>query len=168
MLTDDADVKIGDFGVAQLPTEESTYVMGIMGSPRYMSPEQLRDEQLSGRTDLYSLGVVMFELLTGRPPFPAESFAQLVKDIVSEEPPSLATVRPDLPENVVDIVERALMKDPGDRYQTGSNFASSLVAAFPSLAGSSAEQSDADKLSMARKVPLFNDFSGTTTPSVSS
>ncbi|MCK5362955.1 MAG: protein kinase [Gammaproteobacteria bacterium] len=159
MLTDDADVKIGDFGVAQLPTEESTYVMGIMGSPRYMSPEQLRDEQLSGRTDLYSLGVVMFELLTGQPPFQAGSFAQLVKDIVNEEPPSLATVRPELPENVIGIVERALMKDPGERYQTGSEFASDLVAAFPSLAGSSAEKPDADKLSMARKIPLFNDFS---------
>ena len=159
MLTDEGHVKIGDFGVAQLPTDDSTHVLGIMGSPRYMSPEQLLDAELSGRTDLYSLGVVMFELLAGQPPFSAGSFAQLLKDIVNEQPASLAAVRPDLPEHMVDIVERALAKDPDGRYQTGSDFASDLVTAFPSLAGSSAEQPDADKLSMARKIPLFNDFS---------
>ena len=159
MLTDDGSVKIGDFGVAQLPMDEATHVMGIMGSPLYMSPEQLHDEQLTGRTDLYSLGVVMFELLSGEQPFSAANFTQLVRKIVNEDPPSLATIRPDLPESVVDIVERALTKDPDDRYQTGSDFASDLVAAFPTLAGGPAEQPDADKLLMARKIPLFNDFS---------
>jgi serine/threonine protein kinase len=159
MLTDDGSVKIGDFGVAQLPMDESTHVMGIMGSPLYMSPEQLQDEALSGRTDLYSLGVVMFELLAGRPPFSAGNFAQLVRAIVNEEPPSLASIRSDLPEAVIEIVERALAKDPNDRHQTGSDFASDLVAAFPSLAGGLADQPDADKLTLARKIPLFNDFS---------
>ena len=159
MLTDTGDVKIGDFGVAQLPMDESTHVMGIMGSPLYMSPEQLQDEALSGRSDLYSLGVVMFELLAGRPPFSAGNFAQLVRTIVNDDPPSLAALRSDLPEAVVDIVERALSKDPDDRHQTGSDFASDLVAAFPSLAGGSADQPDGDKISLARKIPLFNDFS---------
>lgn len=159
MLTDDGSVKIGDFGVAQLPMNETTHVMGIMGSPLYMSPEQLQDEELSGRTDLYSLGVVMFELLAAQPPFSAGNFAQLVRAIVNQEPPSLATIRSDLPEAVIDIVERALTKNPDDRHQTGSDLASDLVAAFPSLAGGSGEQPDADKLSMARKIPLFNEFS---------
>ena len=159
MLTDDEDVKIGDFGVAQLPSNESTHVMGIMGSPLYMSPEQLQDEQLTGRTDLYSLGVVMFELLSGQQPFKAANFAQLVRKIVNEEPPSLAALRPDLPESVVGIVERALTKNPDHRYQSGSDFASDLVTAFPALAGGPAHQSDTDKLSMARKIALFNDFS---------
>jgi len=159
MLTDDETVKIGDFGVAQLPMDESTHVLGIMGSPLYMSPEQLRDEELSGRTDLYSLGVVMFELLAGRTPFPAANFAQLVRAITTENPPSLATIRTDLPDAVVGIVDRALTKSPDDRYQTGSDFASDLVAAFPTLAGGSSEQADANKLSMARKIALFNDFS---------
>ena len=159
MLTDDDDVKIGDFGVAQLPMNESTHVMGIMGSPLYMSPEQLHDEQLTGRTDLYSLGVVMFELLTGQQPFTAANFAQLVRKIINDEPPSLATLRPDVPETVVDIVKRAMTKNPDDRYQTGSDFASELVSAFPSLAGGPGKQSNSDKLSMARKIALFNDFS---------
>jgi serine/threonine protein kinase len=159
MLNDEDTVKIGDFGVAQLPMDESTHVMGIMGSPLYMSPEQLQDEKLSGQTDLYSLGVVMFELLAGRLPFVAGNFAQLVRAIVNEEPPSLATIRTDLPEAVVAIVERALAKDLNERYATGSDLASDLVAAFPTLAGGPADQPDSDKLSMARKIPLFNDFS---------
>lgn len=159
MLTDDGSVKIGDFGVAQPPSEESTYVMGIMGSPKYMSPEQLLDEPLTGRTDLYSLGAVMYELLAGQAPFNAGNFTQLLRKIVDEEPASLAASRPDLPASVVAIVERALAKKADDRFQSGSDFASHLVAAFPSLAGGSGEQPDTDKLSMARKVALFNDFS---------
>jgi serine/threonine protein kinase len=158
MLTDEGAVKIGDFGVAQLPMQDSTHVTGIMGSPMYMSPEQLQDKDLTGRTDLYSLGVVMYELLIGQAPFTATNFAELTRKIVGDEPPALATARPDLPEEVVDIVERALAKDPDDRYQSGSDFASDLVAAFPSLAGSTPEQPDSDKISMARKIPLFNDF----------
>jgi serine/threonine protein kinase len=159
MLDEDGAVKIGDFGVAQLPTEESTYVLGIMGSPLYMSPEQLQDLELSGRTDLYSLGAVMYELLTGQPPFSAGNFAQLVRMIVNEDPPPLDALRPDLPDDVVEIVGRALTKDPEGRYQSGSDFASDLIAAFPSLAGSTTDQSDDDKMPMARKIPIFNDFS---------
>ena len=158
MLTDAGSVKIGDFGVAQLPMEESTHVMGIMGSPMYMSPEQLQDKQLTGRTDQYSLGAVMYELLAGQPAFSAGNFSQLVRKIVNEDPPPLTTIRTDLPGDVVDIVERALAKDPGDRYQTGGDFASDLLAAFPSLATTATEQSDTQEFSMARKVPLFNDF----------
>lgn len=159
MLTEDGGVKIGDFGVAQMPMEESTHVMGIMGSPMYMSPEQLQDEQLTGRTDLYSLGAVMYELLSGQPPFTAGNFAQLVRKIVNDEPPSLTSIRSDLPNEVVAIVERALAKDPSQRYQSGSDLASALVTVFPSLAGGSGEKSEAGNLSMARKIPLFNDFS---------
>ena len=159
MLTEDGTVKIGDFGVAQLPMDEATHVMGIMGSPLYMSPEQLQDEQLTGRTDLYSLGVVMFELLAGEPPFSAGNFAQLVRKIVDEEPPSLVALRPDLPAEVVAIVARALEKDPDRRFQSGSDFASELVVAFPSLAGGGGDRSDDEKLSLARKIALFNDFS---------
>lgn len=159
MLTDEGSVKIGDFGVAQMPMEESTHVMGIMGSPMYMSPEQLQDEQLTGGTDLYSLGAVMYELLTGQPPFTARNFAQLVRKIVNDEPPSIAGIRSDIPEDVVEIVERALTKDPGRRYQSGSDFASALVSVFPSLAGGAGEQAQAGNLAMARKIPLFNEFS---------
>ncbi len=159
MLTEDGNIKIGDFGVAQPPSEESTYVMGIMGSPMYMSPEQLLDEPLTGRTDLYSLGAVMYEMLVGTPPFSAGNFTQLIRRIVDEDAPSLATVRPDLPADVVNIVERALAKKPADRFQSGSDFASHLVAAFPSLSGGTPAEPDAEKISMARKVALFNDFS---------
>lgn len=158
MLTDEFGIKIGDFGVAQLPMNESTHVMGIMGSPLYMSPEQLQDNELSGRTDLYSLGVVMYELLAGQTPFAATNFAQLIRKIVNEDPPPLAEIRPDLPVSVVDIVERALAKDPDARYQSGGDFASDLVAAFPSLAGHTPDRLDTDKLGMARKIALFNDF----------
>ena len=159
MLNEEGAVKIGDFGVAQLPTEESTYVLGIMGSPLYMSPEQLQDLELSGRTDLYSLGAVMYELLAGQPPFSAGNFSTLVRMIVGENPPPLDILRPDLPEDVVGIVGRAMVKNPENRYPSGSDFASDLITAFPSLAGGTADLSDDDKMPMARKIPIFNDFS---------
>lgn len=158
MLNDEFGVKIGDFGVAHLPMNEATHVMGIMGSPLYMSPEQLQDNELTGGTDLYSLGVVMYELLAGQTPFASGNFAQLMRKIVSEDPPPLAGIRPELPVDVIDIVERALAKDPSDRYQTGSDFASDLVSAFPSLAGGTSDRLETNKLSMARKIALFNDF----------
>jgi len=159
MLTSEGDVKIGDFGVAQIPMDESTQLIGIMGSPMYMSPEQLQDEQLTGRTDLYSLGVVMYELLTGQPPFKAKNFPQLIRTIINDEPPPLTSIRSDLPEDVVYIVERALAKDARDRYQSGSEFASDLATAFTSGTDGATDQRRTDKLSLARKIPLFNDFS---------
>jgi serine/threonine protein kinase len=158
MLTDEGSVKIGDFGVAQLNMQDSTHVLGIMGSPMYMSPEQLQEDELTGRTDLYSLGAVMYELLTGQAPFTAGNFAQLLQKIVHEEPPPLAALRPDLSEEVVGIVERALAKNADDRYPSGSDLASNLVAAFPALAGGVSEEFGTDKISLARKVSLFNDF----------
>jgi serine/threonine protein kinase len=159
MLNEEGAVKIGDFGVAQLPSEESTYVLGIMGSPLYMSPEQLQDMELSGRTDLYSLGVVMYELLAGQPPYSAGNFSTLVRMIVGEDPPPLEILRSDLPENVTEIVRRAMEKNPQDRYASGSDFASDLITAFPTLAGGTTDLSDDDKMPMARKIPIFNDFS---------
>lgn len=159
MLNEEGAVKIGDFGVAQMQMEEATHVLGIMGSPLYMSPEQLQDLPLSGSTDLYSLGTVMYELLAGRPPFGGGNLATLVRKIVNEEPPSLAELRPDVPEEVVTIVARAMTKDYRERYQTGSEMASELIAAFPALAGSGGEEPDAERVAMARKLPIFNEFS---------
>jgi serine/threonine protein kinase len=158
MLTADGDVKIGDFGVAHLPMGDDTHVMGIMGSPNYMSPEQIQDEELTSQTDLYSLGVVMYELLTGKLPFQAKTFPQLARKIINEPPPPLESLRPDLPEEVVYIVRRALAKSLSDRYQTGSELASDLMAAFPSLAARSEAVCDEENFRAARKLDLFNEF----------
>lgn len=77
MLTTNGDVKIGDFGIAQRSQAETTQVLGVLGSPRYMSPEQAREDDVNNQTDLYSLGVVAYELLTGQPPFTGQGFSRL-------------------------------------------------------------------------------------------
>ena len=159
MLTSEGDVKIGDFGIAHLPMDESTHVMGIMGSPMYMSPEQVQDERLTYHTDLYSLGVVMYELLVGFTPFRASNFPQLVNKITNEEPQSPRELRGELPEAVDSIVKRAMTKDRAHRYQSGSEMASDLIAAFPSLGKRSDEAIDENAFRETRKLSLFNDFS---------
>lgn len=81
MQTPDGEVKIGDFGIAHRTLADDTHVLGIVGTPRYMSPEQVQEEKITGQTDIYSLGVVMFELLTGRVPFPVANLSRLIHQI---------------------------------------------------------------------------------------
>jgi serine/threonine protein kinase len=159
MLGSDGEVKICDFGVAHLPSSDQTQVLGILGSPMYMSPEQLKEETTTCQSDLYSLGAVMFELLAGQPPFQADGFTELMQKIVNEPPPSLSTIRSDLPASMEKIVRRALAKDVGERYQSGGELASDLVAAFLSLADCSTGPGKDQKFDTARKLAIFNEFS---------
>jgi serine/threonine-protein kinase len=101
-----------------------------------MSPEQLRGKKLDGRTDLYSLGVLMFQLLTGRLPYKAESLTQLMYKITNEPTPDLFVLRPELAENgacIKEIVEKLLQKEADDRYQDGKKLARDLLACAKKL-----------------------------------
>ena len=159
LFTPDQDIKIGDFSIAQIQTEEDTAEPGdMLGSPRYMSPEQLREEQISSQTDLYSLGVVLYELLTGRPPFSADNFPALVNQVLNEEPPSLTDHRADISEALNAIAQKALSKDTAGRYQTGLEFATHLAGLFDHLEKPENDISEQQKFDAVRQLDFFKAF----------
>ena len=158
MLTRDNDVKIGDFEIAQNAFSDETQVMGVLGSPRYMSPEQLREEDLNNQTDLFSLGVVGYELLTGRVPFSAKGISRLIFKILNEDPPDMMELRPGLPPRLAEIIARALCKDLSKRYQTGQEMASELADVFSELEEPSRELSEDQKFKIVRDLRFFNEL----------
>jgi serine/threonine protein kinase len=158
ILSKDGEVKIGDFGIAQRTQTEKTQVMGAMGTPMYMSPEQARDDTLTNQTDIYSLGVVMYELLAGKTPFKPSSLAALVRKIVSEDPVPIKAVRPDLPEAVTKIVARAMEKEPNNRYKTGAEMAADIAKLMNDSDRPPSELTEAQKFEAARALKFFNDF----------
>lgn len=121
-------VKVTDFGVARLTDASKTRTGLVLGTPSFMSPEQLAGQKVDGRSDLYSLGVTLFQMLTGVLPFRAKSLADLMNQITHVEAPDIRQSRPELPENLAHLVALALQKRPQDRYQDGDQFASDLRA----------------------------------------
>jgi eukaryotic-like serine/threonine-protein kinase len=134
MVTTDGVVKIMDFGIAKMATSSKTQTNIVMGTPTYMSPEQIAGKKVNGRSDIFSLGVVMFELLTGRPPFLADNVSALLFAIAHTPHPSPKAVRPDLPPVLKDVLDRALQKDPVHRYRRAGDFATELRSCVESLA----------------------------------
>lgn len=133
-------LKITDFGIARLTDSRRTKTGMVLGTPSSMSPEQLRGKKLDGRTDLYSLGILMFQLLTGQLPYKGESLTQLMYKITKEPPPDLFALRPDLKENgecIRDILDKLLQKDADDRYQDGKKLARDLLNCAKKMAGKS-------------------------------
>lgn len=128
MVAADQSVKLMDFGIAQLPTGSQTIHGTVLGSPKYMAPEQIAGRAVDGRSDVFSLGVVLYELLTGQVPFNAESLSSIMYKIVHEEalPPSKMNGR--VPAAFDAIVARALAKDPQARFQRAADFAAALAA----------------------------------------
>ena len=126
MFTKDGIAKITDFGIARINTSTKTRTDAILGTPSYMSPEQIAGEKVDGRSDLFSLGVVMFELLTGERPFQGESVASLMFQIAHKPHQSPAQIRTDLPPCCAAIINRTLSKAVGERYQRGLELAEDL------------------------------------------
>ena len=160
LVTKDIDVKIGDFSIAHInkPDSTETQPVGMMGSPKYMSPEQLREESIGTQTDLFSLGLVMYEMLTGKHPFTAENFSRLVNRILNEEAPPLRDIRADIPEVLEAIVRRAIAKKLDDRYQMGLDLAADLSKAFESLEGPEKDISIEEKFNSVKKLEFFLGF----------
>ncbi|HEX7953283.1 MAG TPA: protein kinase [Burkholderiales bacterium] len=124
----DTQIKIADFGVAFIRNAAHTLIMDA-GSPYYASPEQATGAELSHRSDMFSLGVVLYEMLAGKRPFTGETNGQVLHKLVSADPEPLARLRPDLPGALAEIVMRALQKAPGDRYENWAEFALDLAKA---------------------------------------
>jgi serine/threonine-protein kinase len=131
-------LKLTDFGIARLTDSSKTKTGMVLGTPSYMSPEQLAGRKIEGRSDLFSLGVSLYQLLSGRLPFEGESMAQLMYRIANEPPTDILSVNPKVPPGLVAFLERALAKSPDERYQTGEEFAAALRAAAAGSAGPSA------------------------------
>jgi CHASE2 domain-containing sensor protein len=126
-------VKITDFGIARITDSSKTKTGMILGTPSYMSPEQLAGKKVDGRSDLFSLGVMLFQLLTGSLPFTADSMAALMFKITNEDAPDIRSRREDLPHGMSFIIKKALAKNVEERYQTGTELATDLKAIFTEL-----------------------------------
>ncbi|OYT98514.1 MAG: serine/threonine protein kinase [Burkholderiales bacterium PBB1] len=121
-------VKVTDFGVARIADACRTRTGMLLGTPTYMSPEQLSGLRVDGRTDLYSLGVTLFQLLTGALPYCGESMARLMYGIVNEVAPDVRTLRPDVPQALASVLAQTLAKAPEARYADGLQLAQALDA----------------------------------------
>jgi serine/threonine protein kinase len=162
LLSDQGETKVGDFGASfQARLVDNTTQLKGIGSPAYMSPEQLRQETLTHQTDIYSLGVTMFRLLTGRLPYEAGSHAALMYAILNTPPPKPSAYRPELPAMLDEIVMKAIAKDPAERYRSWLDFGKDMTRAFMSLridTTGSAPASDSEKFGKLRDMPFFKDF----------
>ncbi|MGH8764193.1 MAG: protein kinase domain-containing protein, partial [Burkholderiales bacterium] len=155
------DVKITDFGAALIATGESTQISAI-GSPAYMSPQQVKEHPLDHRTDIYSMGVVMYHLLTGRLPFQASNNFSLIYQITNVEPQPPSAHRPEVPAALDEIVRRAMAKDLEVRYAEWEEFSADLAGVFrgEAAAGRGPQQfADSDKFETLRALPFFERFS---------
>ncbi|MDH4382667.1 MAG: serine/threonine-protein kinase [Gammaproteobacteria bacterium] len=161
LVRQDLDVKLADFSIAQLSKMDTTETLplGLVGSPRYMSPEQISEEFITGQTDIFSLGVVLFELLTGRHPFYADNFSRLVQKILTEAPPRLTEFRSDAPPELERIVNRAMAKDRAERYAMGGDMAADLARAFDRILDQPRENiSEQEKFGAVKQLDFFQGF----------
>ena len=150
ILTPPGEVKIVDFGVAKLIDAPAVTTTGAwVGTPAYMSPEQAASGVVDARSDLWALGAVLFEMLTGRPPFRGDNAAAIVSSILYDDPPPLDTLRPGTPSTVTAIVRRLLAKDRSARYSTAAELSEDLRAVQQVAAG----ETIAGSASRARRAP---------------
>ncbi|QOQ39694.1 Stk1 family PASTA domain-containing Ser/Thr kinase [Trueperella pecoris] len=133
MLTPDGKVKVMDFGIARAIADSSatmTQTNSVVGTAQYLSPEQARGEVVDARSDLYSTGCLLFELLTGQPPFRGDSAVAVAYQHVSQQPPTPTSIAPDIPEALDRVVTKSLAKRREDRYQSAAAMRSDLLAAI--------------------------------------
>ncbi|WP_097461640.1 serine/threonine-protein kinase [Mangrovitalea sediminis] len=123
-------LKVTDFGIAKLSDDSRTKTGSVLGSPLYMSPEQLKGQKVSGASDLYSLGVTFFKLLTAETPYHADTLANLTYQILNKRPRSVREFRPDLPASAVRIINKAIQKDPAKRFASAEEMADAVRKAL--------------------------------------
>ncbi len=125
-LKENKDIKVTDFGIARITTSSKTKTGVVLGTPSYMSPEQVAAKKVDGRSDIFSLGVVLFEMLTGQKPFEADDLTSLMYKIAREKHPSPRSLNPKIPQIVEKIIDKAIEKEPEKRYQKAGQMAEHL------------------------------------------
>jgi len=158
MLQTSGDVKVMDFGTALQSQGDITQINGIVGSPQYMAPEQVREEPCTWRSDMFSLAIVAYELLTGRAPFEGESDYATMYKIANEQPTPPSTLRPGLPPQVDAVLLKALSKKPEDRYGHWMEFAQALLSVNQGLAERKVRHREGDAFARMRQLPFFSGF----------
>ena len=130
ILQPDGTMKVADFGIARIESSQLTQTGAAIGTPTYMSPEQLLGQPVDGRSDLFSAGVVLYQFLTGEKPFTGERATTVITRILSENPPAPSSLNLTLPASFDAVMKKALAKKPDDRFQSGREFADALRAAL--------------------------------------
>lgn len=133
MELNDGSLRITDFGIARIQASSKTATGAVLGTPAYMSPEQINGKKVDGRSDIFSLGITFFELLTGEKPFHADSIAALLYRIANTAHPDAREYNKDIPESVIPIINKALAKESENRYQTAGEMAEDLNRCFSQL-----------------------------------
>jgi serine/threonine protein kinase len=159
MLTIDNDVRIIDFGIAICADADVSRIEGIAGSPSYMSPEQIQSEDLTPASDIYSLGAVLYELLTGFRPFRANNLSKLLHQIVYATPPPIHTYRDDLPEDLEQVVAMTMQKEPAKRCASGNVLAAQLTRVHQDLRSKYDSLDNQEHFDLLRTLTFFHEFS---------
>ncbi|MGH8369519.1 MAG: protein kinase domain-containing protein, partial [Gammaproteobacteria bacterium] len=158
MTNAEGHVMIVDFGVAKSAFDETTHIGGIVGTPRYMAPEQINDLEITNQSDIFSMGIMIYEMLTGVPPFMSDSLPGLTNQILNHEPLPVDKLRADVPEPLNRIVMRCLKKPLKTRYKTCMDIAGDLINVSDNLDTKSAEFNEQEHYNMVSELTFFSDF----------
>jgi len=159
MLTTDSDLRLIDFGIALHNDADFSRIEGIAGSPSYMSPEQVQSLDLTNHSDIYSLGAVMYELLTGHRPFRAGALAKLLHAIVYATPAPMLSLRSELPAELENVVAMAMHKEPDKRYPNGAEFANAIARVHAAQRKETDRGDRQEHFNLLRRLKFFHDFS---------
>jgi serine/threonine-protein kinase len=148
--------KITDFGIAQMTGK--TIPFGVFGTPSYISPEHLKDEVVDSKSDIFSLGCVLYELLSGEKAFSGDNCYSILYKIINEEPVSIKNIRPDIPKTLEQITKRALAKNPERRYQNFIDFAYDLKATLRDMTCDRKNEKINEFVEFVHRLPFFHNF----------
>ncbi len=160
LLTEDRDIKLADFSIALITDKDSkqTQFVGFLGSPLYMSPEQINEAVITSTSDIFSLGAMTYQLLTGRHPFLADNLNAINQKITHGQPAPLAGLRHDLPDGLDYVVRRMLKKNPNSRYINGLDLAADLAVIFEDLEVVHDEYALKTKFETVKHLGFFKEF----------
>lgn len=160
LLTQEREAKIADFGIALITRQdvEETQVIGRLGSPRYMAPEQITGGETTGQSDLFSLGVVLYELLSGVSPFMASNVGEIARNILRNPHRPLRELRPDVPSALGHIVDRMLKKHPAGRYRTAMDLAGDLSLVYDDIQATGTTRIGLGRIEQLQGLSFFADF----------